>query len=68
MAVALKRMAKLDQNGAQKMVPLINMNMDMEIRDPVFVYLYSQIYSRVKQSLKQAKAGNSGKPEKYTEK
>lgn len=41
MIVARKKMAKLDKNGAQKMESMVNLNMDADIKDPVFVYLYS---------------------------
>lgn len=65
MTVARKKMAKLDKNGVQKMENMVNLNMDADIKDPVFVYLYSQIYARAKQNVKQTK---SGEQEKFSQK
>lgn len=68
MGVALKRMTKLDKKGSEKMTPLVNMNMDVDIKDPVFIYLYSQIYNRAKQCTQQAANPTGQKAEKWTEK
>ncbi|CAD8175181.1 unnamed protein product [Paramecium pentaurelia] len=39
---------KLDKKNQQKIIPLLNLNLDQSIRDISFIYFYQQIYSHIK--------------------
>lgn len=64
MAVAHRKLSKLDKAAGQRMENMLNLNLDADIRDSVFVYLYSQIYSRVRGN---TSAVREGRKDKFTE-
>jgi hypothetical protein len=50
--VANQKIDKLDEEGRMKIAPYLNLNLNCDIEDIVFVYLNSQIYARIKQIVK----------------
>jgi hypothetical protein len=64
---AAKKLDKLDPDSQVKLGKLMNMDPESDIKDLVFVYLYSQVLARVRQVLKNIKQGKEfSNPKKNT--